>query len=173
MKKLCTLFFLVVALLFSHNSFAQTAKTAIELNDQLASITDSLYARGQEWGSQFNTLMNGSKDFKSLAKYRLGIEKFIDRKLAEIRVMKDINGSGELRQAMTEFLTFEKHMIQAGFMPAEKLGTDATDEQIQKIIENLTNESKREGDVLNKVRQAQEAYGKKNGFSIESDKAEE
>lgn len=173
MKRIFTTLLLAATVLFGSNLYAQKAKTALELNDQLASITDSLYARGQEWGSQFNTIMNGSKDFKSLAKYRMDIEKFIDRKLVEVRGMKDINGSANLREAMISFLQFEKHMIQVGFSPAEKLPSNATEAQIQEVITKLTEESKNEGAVLDKVRTEQEAYAKKNGFNIETDKTAE
>lgn len=173
MKKVLSTIVFIVAVLFSSNIYAQKAKTALQLNDQLASITDSLYARGQEWGSQFNTIMNGSKDFKPLAVYRMNIEKFIDRKLVEVRGMKDIAGSGELREAMINFLQFEKHMIQIGFTPAEKLPANATEEQIQEVITKLTEESKNETSVLDKVREAQTAYAKKNGFAIESEKTAE
>lgn len=171
MKKLFSFIMFLAVLALGSNVYAQKNASALAMNDKLASITDSLYERGQEWGSQFSTIMNGSKDFKSLAKYRLNIESFIDRKLAEVRTMKDVSGSKELREAMIEFLQFEKHMIQAGFAPAEKLPANATEEQVTNVITKLTEESKNETAVLEKVRAAQQAYAQKNGFSIETEEA--
>ncbi|XZF12606.1 hypothetical protein ACTHGU_12525 [Chitinophagaceae bacterium MMS25-I14] len=153
-------------------TFGQKIKTALDMNDHLAAITDSLYAKGREWGDKFNAAA-ASKDFKSLAPYRQSIDQFIDRKITEIKGLKDIGGSQELRMAMLDFLGFEKKMITTGFKPVENLPADATQEQMQKAIDDLTAASQDESGYLQKVKDAQEAYGKKNGFSITPDKEED
>ena len=143
------------------------AQTPLEFNDNLVAITDSLYKKGQDWGEKF-TAVRDSKEFYKLAPQRKALEKFIDTKIAEISVMKDISGSENLRKAMVKFLLFEKDMIQRGFMPIEKLNSSSTQEQIDAALEKLTSLTEEENEALGNVNREQEAYAKKNGFTIES-----
>lgn len=149
--------------------YAQQPKTALELNNQLASITDSLYAKGQAWGNKFVSAMD-TKDFSTLTPYRMQMQQYIDKKLADVRKIKDINGSENLRTVMIDFLNYEKTMIDKGFVPVEKLGATTTEDDIKKVMENLTNASKDEAEFLRKVSDAQDTYAKKNGFTIEAAK---
>jgi hypothetical protein len=149
------------------NVFAQQPKTALELNNHLASITDSLYKKGQIWGNQLNNAAD-RHDFASLAPYRIKIQQFIDLKLAELKKMKDIGGSEEFRTAMIDFLVLEKQMIESSFIPFEKLPPDATNNQLKSAIDKLTDEAKNESKAIEKVNEIQDLYARKNGFAIES-----
>jgi len=146
---------------------AQQPKTALELNDRLAAITDSLYAKGQLWGTQFVSASK-SKDFTTLKPYRENIQRFITSELKAVKTMKDINGSEKLREAIIEFLNYENKMVVEGFLPVEKLGKTATEDDVQKVIKDLTAKSEDEAYYLKKVSLEQEAYAKKNGFTIEA-----
>ncbi len=159
----------VLMLLFSGALLAQKPKTALELNDQLVSITDSLYRKGQRWGEQFNRSYE-NKDFVKLAPYRKEVQNYIDQQLVAVGVLKDIGGSEDFRAAMIKFLTFEKDMVTNHFIPMEKLNTKSTDEEIKAEVEKLTGAAEKEGDALGAVNKAQEAYAAKNGFSIEPEK---
>lgn len=158
---LCLLFF------FSFQAVkAQKIKTAIDYNDYLVSITDTLYQLGQQWGDQFNTAYQ-SKDFKSLTPVRIKIEQFASRKFLEVTTMKDMYGSEKLRAAMLEFLAFEKIMIAEHFTALEKLNSSSTDDEVKKGLEVLTTDSKSEAVALKRVNEAQREYAQKNGFTIE------
>ena len=162
----CLIFFLVFF------SLTVKAQTPLELNDKLSSITDSLYARGQQWGTQFNDAYK-AKDFKLLIPYRQALSAYVDKSIARVKVMKDVKNSKPLRMAMIGFLEFEKQMITDGFIPVEKLSPSASDEDMKAALAKLTALSSKENGELQKVAAAQEAYARENGFQIEPAKTEE
>ncbi len=147
---------------------AQSALTPLEFNDKLTQVTDSLYARGQAWGLQFNQAYK-SKDFKSLTSYRQGMVQFINANIARINAMKDVKNSKPLRMAMISFLRFELHMATDAFQPMEKFTPSSTNEEIKTAYDNLKALSGGEEPELAKVAAAQEAYAKENGFRIETE----
>jgi hypothetical protein len=156
-------------------SFAATAQkptTPLELNNYLASITDSLFQGGREWGKALNAVVK-TKRFDSLAGPRIKMEEFIARKQAEIKDLKDMNGSADLKKAMLEFLDFEAKMMSDAFKPLEKFTTSSAQADIKKAIDDLIAMAATEKDQLAKVNTAQEAYAKKNGFVIAQDEDQE
>jgi hypothetical protein len=166
-----TLIRIAVVLSFIASTFfasAQDLNTAIEVNDYFVSVTDSLYAGGQQWGRQFNEAYQ-TKDFSSLIPVRKKMEKFIDNKLALLGKMKDSFGSENLRLATMDFLAFEKKLIVEAFIPLEKLNKNSTNEEIQKAMKNLTETAARETAEIVRVNNAQEEFAKKNGFTIEKE----
>ncbi len=160
---------LVLTLTFFHNfAFAQKPTTALQLNDYLADITDSLFLGGREWGSQIADSKK-SKKFSLLETPRKKLENFIERKRLEIVTMKDIGGSEKLRLAMLDFLAFESRMIKEAFLPFENFNNKTTDSDIDKALDNLNEIAANESKFLNEVKKSQAAYAKKNGFTIEED----
>ncbi len=157
-----TLFLLFIA---SIPAIAQEL-TPIEFNDKLVGITDELYQKGTSWGTKFNEVYT-SKDFASLRPYRESLETFIDGKIADVKSMKDVKNSKDLRMAMISFLNFERKMATDAFKPMDQLSSSASDEEIQKAYDNLQLLAKDEAAELDKVAAAQEAYGAANGFTIE------
>ena len=166
-------FILVAALLVStFSSLAQKPKTPVEMNDYLASVTDSLYTFGTEWGRQVSASRQ-SMNFTLLAVPRLKMQHFIDMKGKEITGMKDIGGSEKLRAAMLEFLAYERRTITTSFLPFEKFDSTTTQAAIDKAIAGLQSLADSENAALKKVSVAQEEYAKKNGFTIEAEKKED
>ena len=158
---------LAILFFFSfHLANAQQPTTALQFNDYLVTITDTLYMYGKEWGDQFN-VAHESKDFTSLSPMRIRIEEYAAKKFLDVTTMKDIKGSEKLRAAMLEFLAYEKLMINERFTPMEKLNSSSTDDDIQKHLDALATASKGEATALKKVNDAQKEYAKKNGFTIE------
>ena len=141
------------------------AQTPTEFNDKLVAITEGLYSKGQEWGKQFNAAYE-AKDFTSLTNKRQQLEQFVTQKLAEVKAMKDVKDSKTLREAMVNFLEFEKGMIDRAFKPMESLGKNPSQEQVKAAYDQLTTYSKEEQVALERVNKAQEAYAKANGFTI-------
>jgi hypothetical protein len=155
----------LILLLLTTSAMAQEL-TPIEFNDKLVGITDELYQKGTSWGAQFNIAFK-SKDFSSLRPYRESLENFIDTRIADVKAMKDVKNSKDLRMAMISFLTFEKKMATQAFKPMDQLSSSASDEEIQKAYDNLQLLATEEAAELDKVAKAQEAYGAANGFTIE------
>lgn len=142
-------------------------KAAIEFNDQLTVITDSLFARGQAWGRRFNEARK-SRNYSSLKPYRQSLERFVDASISRVRNMKDVSNSGELRRAMVNFLEFEKRMLGEAFKPLEQLKPSASETEIRQKLKALEIYSASESEALAKVNIAQESYAKSNGFRIET-----
>ena len=154
---------------------AQSARTALEFNDQLTTITDSLYAYGQRWGRQYNEInksrakeVHNPMTFSSLKPYRQSMELFVDRSITQLKAMEDVKNSKDLRVAMIGFMEYEKKMVTLAFKPIEQLKPTATTGELQTVLEQLKTYSKAENAELQKVAAAQEAYAKSNGFAIES-----
>ncbi|MBN8675459.1 MAG: hypothetical protein J0L56_15120 [Chitinophagales bacterium] len=168
MKSFLRLFVLFAFLSACSVAGAQKITTAIQLNDYLAGITDSLFIGGKEWGTAF-AKANENGTYSTIATHRIRLSRFIDNKRIEVVTMKDINGSGKLRLAMLDFLSFEARMIREAFQPFEKFTSSTPSEDIQKAIVSLQNKSAEEGTYLDEVRAAQIEYGKKNGFTIQEE----
>ena len=168
MKSFLRFIVLVAFLSASSLTGAQKISTAIQLNDHLASITDSLFIGGKEWGTALSKA-NETGTFSSIAANRTRLERYIEKKRIEVVTMKDINGSEKLRLAMLDFLSFEAKMIRQAFQPFEKFTSSTPTEDIQKAIASLQNISTEEKAYLDEVRAAQIEYGKRNGFTIEEE----
>lgn len=160
---LVTLFFISISFITK----AQQPTTALELNDAMADITDSLYQAGSEWGKAFGDAYKTGR-YDLIKPYRVRLENFINQKLEYVVTMKDINNSKSLRLAVIEFLSYEKRLLQEAFLPFERLKSSVTKEEVQKLIDNLTTLAAKEKDMLAKVSEAQELYGAENGFAIEN-----
>lgn len=160
---------LIAALFCSVGAHAQTKQTPISYNDELASITDSLYVMGTQWGNAFQEINSGDKDYSKLSAHRRKMTAFISRKVSEVERKKAPGVGGEgLKSSMLSFLRFEKEMIDKAFQPMEQLNASSSQATVDAAIQKLTDEAEKEGAVLQMVNAAQEAYGKQNGFTIES-----
>ena len=154
---------LVLVLMFL--SRGAQAQTPIQYNNKLVAITDSLHQKGTRWVRVFKEVKM-IKEFTALTPYRKDLEQYINGKISELKADKDVSGSGELKQAVLEFLDYEKNFVTSAFEPVEQLGETASDEDIKAAIVNINTESQKEGPVLARVNAAQEAYARKNNFNM-------
>lgn len=158
----------IIILLFLTISLrAQQFTSAIDYNDYLSSVTDTLYKLGGKWGSRFKEVKE-KREFEKLTPLRKEIQAFIERKKMEYFLLKDYKGSERLRLVLVEFLFFQGYMIEQGFIPFEQISKTASDTVIDEYVKKLTTLSEGEGTFLQKVIKEQEAYAEKNGFIIES-----
>ncbi len=81
--------------------------------------------------------------------------------------MKDVKDSKEMRLALIEFLQFEKGLINSSFMQIEKLAPYSTEKEMEDAMKHLEEASQKEEPYLMKLTQAQDAYAKNNGFTVE------
>lgn len=147
------------------SSLLGSAQTPMQYNNKLVAITDSLHQKGSRWVHVFKEVKM-IKEFSTLTPYRKDLEQYINGKISELKADKDVSGSGELKQAVLEFLDYEKNFVTSAFTPVEQLGESSTDEDIKAAILNINTESQKEGPVLAKVNAAQEAYARKNNFNM-------
>ncbi len=168
-KLMPSILLLFVLSLCSVKTFAETA---LQFNDRLVAITDSLSARGTAWGNKYGELSE-SKNYKELTPYRVGMQKFIDKKIAELKVTKGVGkGAPEFIKAMIEFLTFERQLTNS-FVPFEKFNSSSSEDEMKKAMDDLTEATKKEDAMLKNVGAAQEAYAEKNDFAIAEPKGAE
>lgn len=161
----------ILLLCLSLNVSAQSKQkmAPLDYNDQMVSITDSLYIMGQAWGTKFNEIFNGDKNFANLATTRKSLSAFISRKTEKVKNQTPVGKGGEgLKSAVISFLGFENKMIESAFTSMEKLTPASTQEEIEAAYNHLTAEASKEAEVLKLVNAAQEAYASQNGFTIEA-----
>lgn len=146
--------------------YAQKPATPLELNNYMADITDSLYARGTEWGGILNECFQ-SKNYTPLNTSTQKMLNFVSRKKVDVKMLKDINNSKPLRDAMLEFLDFETKMINDYFKPFGKFNDKTPQSDFDAALKNLTSASQEETSFLDKVRTEQNKYAQDNGFTID------
>ena len=156
---------LLIAFLAGLISSCGHEPTAAEYNAKIVAISDSLREKGTRWGLEFNEDVK-TKDFSKLTPLRKDIENFASDKMSELRADKDIHGSADLKQAMLNFLTCEKEMMQRGFLPFEKLGPTATDGDVQAALDNIKQQSAKEQALLDNLRDVELEYAKKNNIAL-------
>lgn len=159
-------FFLLLFLFFGNVALAQKL-SPLEYHDKIISITDSLHEKGMKWGQVLNECSQ-TQDCSVLKEARLEMMKLIERKIKEIKQMKDVGkGAGELRDAMIEFLVFENKLVEDAFTPFEKLVPTSSQTDYEVAIANLNAVVVEEEAFMKKLDAAQAAYGEKNGFTIQ------
>lgn len=137
--------------------------TPEQMDAEITNINDSLKIKGQEWITVLgNSFMN--KDFSALKPRREAIANYLDEKIAYVNDLKDVGGSEEYRKEEIAFLKYERNLVDQAFMPFEKLGADATMEQIQQQVSALTPITSMEVENINKVYAKQKEYAEKNKF---------
>jgi hypothetical protein len=157
---------LTVLVVVSLKVNAQEPGTPLEMNNYLANITDSLYARGTEWGGILSESVQ-SKNYTTLDASTKKMLEFISRKKTDIKKLKDINNSKPLRDAMLEFLNFETRMVNDYFKPFGKFTDKTPQADFDAALKNLTAASGEETAFLDKVRTQQNKYAEDNGFTID------
>lgn len=162
-----SLFVLVCSSLISLSSFAQPSADntkAIEFNDRIVDLTDSLYSMGQEWGRAFNDAGQSGK-YEALAPARQRMESFIDRQIIRVPALQEVSGSADLQKAMVSFLQFEKDLVRV-FKPFENFSASTPSEDMGTALQDLKDYAAREEGALAALQAAQDAYAAKNGFTI-------
>ncbi len=148
-----------------------TKKQAVEFNNKLSVISDSLYSRGKAAGKVINAAIT-NKDFAPVAVAGKNLETFVKEKIETVKGMENVAGSENLKAAMLDFLEYEIKISREAFEPFGKLTPEATEEEVQAAITNLMDKSKDETAFMVKLKTAQEEYAKKNKFEIAKAKSE-
>lgn len=144
-------------------------KSALDFNNKLSAISDSLYTKGVGLGKKIQS-GNISGDYSALANAGKDMAAYVTGKITEVKDMKDVGGSEKFKQAMLDFLEYEKNICTEAIGPFTSLNASSTPEQKKAAMDNLISKSKEEEQVMMKVRDEQSKYAEKNGFKIEPKK---
>lgn len=138
--------------------------TPQQMDAEFTNINDSLKIKGQEW---ITTLGNAfmSKDFSALKPKREAIAQYLDEKIVYVEGLKDVGGSEEYRQEEISFLKYERDLVDQAFAPFERLGANASMEQVQQQVAALTPITSKEVENINKVYAKQKEFADRNKFT--------
>lgn len=160
---------LVLSLFLSNTLQAQKEfKSAIDLNDHMAAITDSLYIQGTTIGRLLEKSI-AAKDYSKIAPARKDIQAYANKQIAELKKMKAQYGSAELQKVMISFLEYEVKLMDEGFGALEKLSATSTEAEIKTAVQKLIDYAADEEIYLGKVREIQKKFAEANGFTIEDE----
>ena len=138
----------------------------------MVQINDSLFYMGREFGNMIGDAVR-SRNFACLAPARQRFEKFIDSSRQHLALMKDVDGSAQMRKSEIELLDVEKHMVRDDFGPFEHLTSFATLQQITGLFDKIKADAKSETDKMGNFKRAQREYAKRNGFKLAPNAAEQ
>ncbi len=170
MKKhlLLLLAFLTITLGALAQKTEKETDKALEFNDYCASITDTLYQYGQEWGTEVTKAIE-NKNFNKIALINKKLVAFIDKKKKELLRKEVYPDMDNLKIATLDFLTFEKEMITNNFVSFEQFNAQSTTEAIEEETQKLLKAAEKEGKVLETLREEQIKVSKIYGFDIEEE----
>ena len=143
----------------------KTRQEALQLNNTIVAVNDSLYFMGREFGSLINESYQ-SKDFSRIRSFRTGFEKFLDSSKKSMMELKDVGGSEPLRNCEIELLKIEQQMIRQDFVPFEQLSPASTGSEISYLFDNVQKDAKEETRQMKEFKRLQEEYALKNGFTL-------
>ncbi len=165
MKRNVITSFFIVLLVF--NAKSQQPQTAIEMNNILVSVIDSLHEAGTSWTNRYQTVSK-TKEYALLASNREEIIILIDRLSNGISLLQDIGGSEEFRKAIIEFLSFERSLVADYMGSFERLNATSSEDEINGLFSKLNEITTTEKEKLWDINAIQAAYAYKNGFTIDS-----
>lgn len=152
---------------------------AMHLSAQIGAVNDSLTWYGKQWSDELKIAVN-SKDFSELPGIRTRMQAFIDRNVADIKDMKDVGSSKDLREAELQLLYFDRDSVLPKFQTFESFNTspninapgneneyeDILSQAYSSLIYTLRGEESR----LKKVYDLRDKYADDNDFPKPIDK---
>jgi hypothetical protein len=156
----------ILATFISTAGISQKYTTALEFNNYIVTINDSLYKYGSAWGTKFVESRTSHK-WEELTPHRLKLENFIQKKREELKKLAPFKGSEDLVASMLDFLKMESQMAWKAFAPFEAFDENTSSDEMKDATDNLMRQTKVENEKLEQLRAAQDRYATKNGFSIE------
>ncbi len=166
MKKMLWTLILLSCFSLTYAQVSTTEKNeALNFNDYIAEITDSVYNYGREWGT--NVLeVKESKSYHKLSTIRKKLQTFLDKKQMEVLRYKTSPGLDKTKLAIINFLAIEKLILQTGMMRFEYLNSDSTQEEIDYEFNNLTEVALFEEEYMQTLKAVLEEMANTYGYTI-------
>lgn len=140
-------------------------KEVVYLNNELTTINDSLFYKGQAWGEELRIAIMNS-DYTQLQPARMSVQAFIENSIEHVHQMENVGGSDEFRRVELEYLQFERDTIMPKMMQFESLDSTATEKQINDTYQSLVSCARQEQEQLKQIRTVQKAYADKNKIEL-------
>jgi hypothetical protein len=157
--------FFIALIITGLASCADKEHDIVALNNELTTINDSLFYKGQAWGEEFKIAFN-SGDYSQLRMARQEVQTYIEQGIDKVGAMEDAGGSQQFRAAEMEYLQFERDVIVQKMKVFESFADTTNKEQVSKAYADLINSSKEEQVKLNTLHDAQKQYADKNGIEL-------
>ena len=107
-----------------------------------------------------------TKDYSKVGTLGKELVSFLDDKIKEVSNMENTEGSEKMKDAMIEFLQFEKRTAQDGLSPYQNMNADTPEEEVQTTYQNLSNMATEEATYLTKLQSAQREFAAKYGLKV-------
>jgi hypothetical protein len=167
MKRILFPFALIIILVQSCQSPGQ--KNALDYNNKIANISKINKDKWKEVGIEISAA-GESHEFSKLIKLANDLIDFLENKISEVNAMENPAGSEDLKNAMLEFLKFQKRTADETLTPYTQMNHETTSEEFQSATLALVEAAKNEEHYLVKLQDAQRDFAKKNGFKLQENK---
>lgn len=136
---------------------------AIELDNRLSKVNDTLLHLGKQWGDEFEIAVN-TLDFTHLQPLRVKMVKYIDGKIEYVEGLDNVGGSEELIKAELDFLKAEKDIISKRFVIFERFTDSVSMDELSNAYTGVLMGAEREQQKLEDLQKLRLEYAEKNGF---------
>lgn len=133
----------------------------IRLDNEIAAINDSLLAYGKGWGDELKIAVN-TLDFTGLNPIRVQMQRYVDRKVEQVKGMKNVGGSEKLMETELEFLQAEKEIVMYKLSVFEQFDTTVAMDDLSDAYADMQLSAIKERDLLEKLHRLREEYEEKN-----------
>lgn len=158
--RLSTIASLLMMVLFMSCNFNKK-EDCIKLDTKIGSINDSLLKFGAEWGDELKISIN-TLDFSGLQPIRSQMQEFVDKKIVEVKEMKNVGGSEKLLETELEFLEIEKEIVTTKLSAFEQFTDSAAMDNISAAYAAMQLSAMKERDLLEKLHKLRDEYAEKN-----------
>lgn len=160
-----TLLIVALAAIMAPSCTSPKAKKATEWNNKLAEISKMNQDRWKDVIEAINSSQT-TKDYSKVGNLGKDLVTFLDEKINEVTKMENTEGSEKMKDAMIEFLQYEKRTAQDGLSPYQNMNQDTAPEEAQTTYENLSNMAREEATYLSKLQAAQREFASKHGLKV-------
>lgn len=160
--RLSGLLSLVLLLLLNSCDFNKKDR-CIQLDNKIGMTNDSLLRYGAAWGSELDIAIS-TLDFTGLSPIRVEMEEYIDRKVIEIKELKNVGGSETLLKTELDFLKVEKSIVSDELTAFEQFNASSQMDDIVKAYADMQVSAAKERELLQKIHKLRDQFAEKNDF---------
>lgn len=132
-----------------------------QLDNEIATINDSLLWYGSQWGDELEIAVN-TLDFTQLRPIRVEMLNYIERKTEDVKEMDNVGGSEELLKTELEFLDVEKKIVQNKLSAFEQFDDSVTMDELTTAYTAMQVSAVQEDELLREIHKLREEYEVKN-----------
>lgn len=132
-----------------------------ELDNEIATINDSLLWYGSQWGDELEVAVN-TLDFTQLPPIRIRMQDYIERKISTVQDMDNVGGSEELLEAELKFLKVEKKIVQQKLSAFEQFDETVSMDELSTAYASIQVSAVEEDELLREIHRLREEYEVKN-----------